>query len=84
MKFQVNVCFLYDKMYTVEPRLMVTSLLQPLFLAARLNDATFPFKKTLVKTAIPLIPRNFFEPLVTVLTGFHCISTKVVLYLASL
>ena len=72
-------------MYTVEPRLMVTSLLQPLFLAARLNDPTFPCKKkTLVKTATPMIPPNFFGPLVTVLTGFHCINTKAVLYLASL
>ena len=71
-------------MYTVELHLMVTSLLRPLFLAARLNDSTFPCKKSLVKTATPLIPPNFFGPLVTVLTGFHSINTKVVLYVASL
>ena len=41
-------------------------------------------KKTLVKTATPLIPPKFFGPLVTVLTDFHFINTKVVLYLASL
>ena len=52
-------------MYTVELHLVVTSLLRPLFLSARLNDPTFPWKKkTLVKTATPLIPPSFFDPLV--------------------
>ena len=49
----------------------VTSLLQPLFLAAWQNlPYIFLLKKTLVKTATPLIRPNFFSPLVTALTGF--------------
>ena len=31
----------------------------------------FPVKKTLINTATPLIWRNVFGPLVTILTGFH-------------
>ena len=43
----------------------VTSLLRPLFLAARQNGHKLSCKKNLVNTAI------FFVTLVTVLTGFH-------------
>ena len=45
----------------------ITLLLRPLFLAARQNGHTFSCKKTL------LIRPYFFQPLVTVLMGFHCI-----------
>ena len=48
----------------------VTSLLRALFLAARQNGYTLSCKKTLVSTA------NFFVPLVTVLTGLHCIKNN--------
>ena len=51
----------------------VTSLLGPLFLAARQNDHSFSLKKkkTLVNTVTSLIRPNVFGPLVTVLTGFR-------------
>ena len=50
----------------------VTSLLGPLFLAARQNDHSFSLKKkTLVNTVTSLIQPNVFGPLVTVLTGFR-------------
>ena len=50
---------------------MVTSLLRPLFLVALQNDHTFSCKKTsLIRS--PVNMANFFPPLVTVLTGFHC------------
>ena len=53
---------------TVKPRLTATSLLQLLFLPPGKNRHTFSCKKkTIVNTA------NSFSPLVTVLTGFHCI-----------
>ena len=51
----------------------VTSLLGPLFFAARPNDRSFSLKKkkTLVNTVTSLIRPNVFGPLVTVLTGFR-------------
>ena len=56
----------------------VTSLLRPLFFD-RLAKTAIHFlekkKKTFVNTATPLIWPIFFGPLVTVLTGFHCIWT---------
>ena len=50
----------------------LTSLLQPLFLVARMNGHTFSCKKpslirSLVNTA------NFFVPFVIVLMGFYCL-----------
>ena len=51
----------------------VTSLLQPLFLVARMNGHTFSCKKpSLIRSLVNT--SNFFVPLVTVLTGFHCLS----------
>ena len=51
----------------------VTSLLGPLFFAARQNDRSFSLKKkkTLVNTVTSVIRPNVFGPLVTVLTGFR-------------
>ena len=52
---------------------MVTSLLLPLFFGHLAKTAMhFLVKKNLVNTATPLIRPNFFVPLMTVLTGFHC------------
>ena len=36
------------------------------------NDHTFSCKETLVNTVTLLLPPNFFCPLMTTLTGFHC------------
>ena len=58
---------------TVKPRLTATLAIWsprcygPFFWPPSKNCHTFSCKKTLVNTA------NFFGPLVTVLTGFHCI-----------
>ena len=58
----------------------VTSLLRPLFLAAgqsvffELN--TLSCQKNPYQYGHPLIRPNFFGPLVTVLTRFHCISNR--------
>ena len=51
----------------------VTSLLGPLFFAARQNDRSFSLKKKkpLVNTVTSLIRSYVFGPLVTVLTGFR-------------
>ena len=68
MKY-VNVQWSHGVRCTVEPRLTcntVTSLLRPLFWPP---GYTFSCKKTFVNTVT-----RFFGPLVTVLTGFHCIN----------
>ena len=51
----------------------VTLLLQPLFYGRLAKTAThFLVKKNLIKTATLLIWPNFFGPLVTLLSEFHC------------
>ena len=65
-------CLTWQKQCTVEPRLMATSLLRPLFWLPGKNDHTFSCKETLVNTVTSLLQPNFFGPLVTILMGFHC------------
>ena len=65
-------CLTWQKQCTVEPRLMATSLLRPLFWLPGKNDHTFSCKETLVSTVTSLLQPNFFGPLVTILMGFHC------------
>ena len=55
---------------TVKPRLTISSLLRPPFLAA-CQKAPYIF----LQKKSSLIRLNFFGPLVTVLTGFHCIQS---------
>ena len=50
----------------------ITSLLRPFFWPPGKNRYAFSCQKTLVNTATPLIRQNFFDPLVNILTGFHC------------
>ena len=65
-------CLTWQKQCTVEPRLMATSLLRPLFWLPGKNDHTFSCKETLVSTVTSLLQPNFFGSLVTILMGFHC------------
>ena len=63
--------------YTVEPRLTATLVIQSSRYYGHFlwppgkNDHTFTWKETPVNTVIFLLWPNFFDPLVTVLTGFH-------------
>ena len=66
------------QVFTVKPCLTATSVIWAphyygyFFWPPCKNRHTFSCKKTLVSTATPLMWPNFFGPLVTVLTGFHC------------
>ena len=66
--------------YTVEPRLTATLVIQSsryygYFLwPPGKNDHTFTWKETPINIVIFLLWPNFFDPLVTVLTGFHRVS----------
>ena len=65
--------------YTMEPCLTATLVIWPLryyghlVLAAQQIGHTFCCKETLVNTVTSLLWPIFFGPLVTILTGFHCI-----------
>ena len=63
-----------DAQYTVEPRLTATLVIQSSHYYGHKNDHTFTWKETPVNTVIFLLWPNFFDPLVTILTGFHRIS----------
>ena len=61
--------------YTVEPHLKATSAgntVTLLLQAARQNEHTVSCKETLINTVTSLLQTNFFGPLLTILTGFHC------------
>ena len=65
---------------TVKPRLTATSVMRSpryyghFFWPPVKNQHAFSCQKTLVNTVTPLIRPNVLGPLVTVLTGFRCMS----------
>ena len=75
----------HTSLYTETPRYghfrnRITLLLRPLFLGRLTKTAIlFLVKKTLINTANLLTQPIFFGPLVTVLTGFHCIVIRLTL-----
>ena len=80
ISFDFDDFFQASQPSTVKPRLTITSLLRPFFLAAwqRLPQIFFSKKKkTHVNTVTSLKRPNFFGPLVTVLTGFHCMNFNI-------
>ena len=68
---------LFPKISTLKPRLTATSIIRSpryyghFFWPPGKNRHTFSCKNTLVSTPTPLIRPIFYDPLVTVLTGFH-------------
>ena len=64
----------------MEPRLTATLVIQSSRYYGHFlwppgkNNHTFTWKETPVNIVIFLLWPNFFDPLVTVLTGFHCVS----------
>ena len=69
-----------DAQYAVEPRLTATLVIQSsrhyghFLWPPGKNDHTFTWKETPINIVIFLLWPNFFDPLVTVLTGFHWVS----------
>ena len=79
ISFDFDDFFQASQPSTVKPRLTATSVIRPLFWPPGKNRDKFssPKKKTLVNTVTSLKRPNFFGPLVTVLTGFHCMNFNI-------
>ena len=83
ISFDFDDFFQASQPSTVKPRLTATSVIRPLFWPPGKNRDKFssPKKKTLVNTVTSLKRPNFFGPLVTVSTAFHCMNISIYIYI---
>ena len=86
ISFDFDDFFQASQPSTVKPRLTATSVIRPLFWPPGKNRDKFssPKKKTLVNTVTSLKRPNFFGPLVTVSTAFHCMNISIYIYISAL